>query len=484
MARLDRLGPAKEIAQVGATIGREFTYDLLQAVSPLDEGSLQQGLRQLVDAELVYQNSVPPQARYLFKHALIQDTAYQSLLKSTRQHYHRQIAQVSAERFPETVEMQPELLAHHYTEAGLNTQAIPYWQQAGQRAIKCSANAEAISHLTKGLELLKTLPDAPERTRQELTLQIALGAPLIAIKGYAAPEVERTNTRALELCRQLGETPQIFPVLIGLSSVRFVRAEHQTARELAEECLHLAQSMHSTPHLMWAHYVLGMTLFYLGEFVLTQHQLEQGIALYDVQKHNPLVSGDVQDPKVTSLSYAALALWHLGYPDQALERMHEALALARELSHPFSLAFALDFALRLQQYRREEQAAQEQVEAVLALSSEQGFVHWLAWGAIWWGWVLAEQGQEEEGIAQIRQGLAVCRATGAELTRPYGLALLAEAYGKVRQVEEGLALLAEALDVAQKTGDRHYEAELYRLKGELTLKQFGVQSSESPIPSS
>ena len=482
MARLDRLGVAKEVAQLGAIIGRQFSYELLHAVSSVGEDILQHELKQLVEAELIYQRGVAPQATYLFKHALIQDTAYQSLLKSTRQKYHRQIAQVLEERLPETKETQPELVAYHYTEAGHIAQAIPFWQRAGQRANQRSANVEAISHFTKGLALLQILPGTPERIQQELTLQIILSMPLIATRGYAALEVERACTRALELCRQLGETPQLFPVLILLSSVRFVRAEHWTAHELAEECLRLAQSMHSPPHLMWAHYVLGMTLFYLGEFVSTQDQLEQGIVLYDPQKHNPLVSGDVQDPKVTCLSYAALALWHLGYPGQALERMHEALALARELSHPFSLAYALDFALRLQQYRRERQAAQEQAEAVLALASEQGFAHWLAWGVIWQGWVLAEQGQEEEGIAQIRQGLAVCRATGAELSRPYALALLAEAYGKVGQAKEGLALLAEALDVAKKTGDRHYEAELYRLKGELTLQKLSVVSSQLSVP--
>jgi predicted ATPase len=208
---------------------------VLQAVSPLDEATLQQGLRQLVEAELLYQRGLPPQAHYFFKHALIQDTAYQSLLKSKRQQYHQQIAHVLAERFPETTRTQPELLAHHYTEASLLAQAIPYWQQAGQRAVARSANTEAISHLTKGLELLKILPDTPERTQQELMLQITLGAPLQATKGWTAPEVERLYTRALELCRQVGETPQLFPVLWGLNAFYGVRGELQTAKELGEQ---------------------------------------------------------------------------------------------------------------------------------------------------------------------------------------------------------------------------------------------------------
>ena len=204
MARLDRLGPVKEVAQLGATIGREFSYELLHAVSLLDEATFQQGLRQLVDAELLYQRGLPPQATYIFKHALVQDTAYQSLLKSKRQQYHQQIAQVLEERFSEVKETQPDLLAHHYTEAGLIVQAIPYWQRAGQRAIERSANEEAISHLTKALELLKTLPNTLERTQQELDLQITLGPALIAIKGWAAPEVEKTYTRARALCQQVG----------------------------------------------------------------------------------------------------------------------------------------------------------------------------------------------------------------------------------------------------------------------------------------
>ena len=208
------LGPAKEIAQLGATVGREFTYELLQPSLRSDEETLQQGLKQLVEAELVYQSGLPPQATYLFKHALIQDTAYQSLLKSKRQQLHQQIAQVLEEQFPETDETQPELLAHHYTEAGLIEQAIPYWQQAGERATQRSAYVEAIAHLTKGLEVLKALPDTPERAQQELTLQLALGMPLSLTKGYAAPEVEKTVTRARELCQQMGETPQLFPVLL------------------------------------------------------------------------------------------------------------------------------------------------------------------------------------------------------------------------------------------------------------------------------
>src|SRR5215813_13209430 len=363
MARLDRLAPVKEIAQVGATIGREFSYELLHAVSPVDEETLQSGLGQLIKAELLYQRGLSPQATYIFKHALIQDTAYQALLKSTRQQYHTKIAQVLEEQFADTKETQPELLARHYTEAGLVEQALPYWRKAGQRASQHSAHAEAISHLTKGLELLKTLPDTPERTQQELMLQIALGAPLQALKGMGASEVEAVYTRAGELCRQVGETPRLFPVLNGLCIFYFMRAELKTARELGEQYLSLAQKLQDPAALATAHHVLGATLYILGEVASALAHQEQVLALYNPKKHNPQVSGGVVDLRVPCLYYAALALWNLGYPDQALKRSQAALTLAQELSHPFSLAFALHGVAVLYQLRREEQKAQEWAEA-------------------------------------------------------------------------------------------------------------------------
>ena len=241
MARLDRLTTVKAVAQLGATIGRQFSYELLQAVAALDETALQHGLRQLVEAELLYQRGMPPQATYLFKHALIQDAAYQSLLRSIRQQYHQRIAQVLEQRFPETVETQPELLAHHYTEAGLPKQAIPYWQQAGQHASDHSAHLEAISHFTTGIELLKTLPEMSEHTQQALTLHIALGVVLMITKGHAAPEVEHAYNRAHTLCQQVGETPELVPVLFGLWKFYNARPQFHTARELGETLLRLTQ---------------------------------------------------------------------------------------------------------------------------------------------------------------------------------------------------------------------------------------------------
>jgi class 3 adenylate cyclase/predicted ATPase len=474
MARLDRLGTTKEIAQVGATIGREFTYDLLRAVSPLNEETLQQGLRQLVEAELVYQSGAPPQARYLFKHALVQETAYQSLLKSRRQQLHQQVAQVLAEQFPETVKTQPELLAHHYTEAGLIEQAIPYWQQAGQRAMQRSADVEAERHLIKGLELLRRLLDTPERARQELALLHILGTSQQATKGWGAPEVEATYTLARELCQQIGETAQLFPVLIGLFNWYVVRTELQTSLELGEQLLSLAQSEQNPAFLVDAHRTLGITLFCLGDFTPSREHSEQGFTFYDPQQHSTLAFSHGQDPGVFCLANSAFAIWYLGYPDQALKRSLEALTLAERLAHPFSLSYALQVTATVHQLRGERQVAQERTEAFLTLSTEQEFLWYVGGGTMLWGWALAEQGQIEEGITRIRRGLAIYQATGSEVWRPYYLALLAEVYGNLGRLEEGLTVLAEALTAVDKTGQRFYEAELYRLKGELTLQKFQV----------
>ena len=469
MARLDRLAAVKGLAQLGATLGREFSYELLHAVSPWDEVTVQRSLHQLVEAEFLYQQGLPPQATYRFKHALIQDTAYQSLLKSTRQQYHQRIAQVLEARFPDLCETQPELLAHHYTEAGVLAQAIPYWQRAGERSTARSAYVEAVAHLTKGLEVLQTLPDTPERVQHELLLQTTLGPALIISKSFAAPEVEQAYTRARALCQRLGDTPQLFPVLRGLWQFYLSRAELRTARELGEQLLHLAQGSPTPGLFLEAHRVLGEALFFLGKLAPARQSLEQGASLYDPQQHRSHAFLYGEDPGVACLSYAALTLWSQGYPDQALTSIQGALTLAQEHPHRFSLARALISAAWLHQLRREGRLGQEWAEAAMTLSTEQGFPHWLVVGTLIRGWALAAQGQGAEGIAQMHQAVAARRAAGAKLVLPYWLAMLAEAYGGMRQAAEGLVLVAEALAVVNTTGERHWEAELYRLKGELLL---------------
>jgi TOMM system kinase/cyclase fusion protein len=469
MARLDRLSTVRALAQLGAVLGREFSYELIQAIAPVDEMTLRHGLAQLVEAELVYQRDLPPRSRYVFKHALIQEVAYQSLLRSTRQQYHQRIAQVLEAQFPETVETQAELLAQHYTEAGLPVQAIPYWQRAGQRASARSAHVEAIGHLTRGLEVLKALPDTPARAQRELDLQIALGLALIATKGQAAPEVGHVYNRARELCQQTREAPQLFRVLWGLWHFHVVGAELQTVRKLSEELLTLAQHIQDPIYLLGAHWALGGALFCLGGFAPACEQWEQGFALYNPQQHHANAALYGFDLGVFCLCWAPHALWHLGYPDQALAMSCEALDLAQKLSHPFSLAVALNYAAMLHQFRRERHAVYERAEAAVTLCVEQGFAYYLAWGTAMQGWARVAPGQNEEGMAQLRRGLAALRATGAALRLPYYLALLAEACGHTGLAAEGLTLLAEALAQAHKAGESWTEAELHRLKGELLL---------------
>ena len=475
MARLDRHPVSKEVAQLGAVLGREFAYATLKALTPLDDATLQERLAQLVEAELLYQRGRPPRARYIFKHALIQDVAYASLLKSTRQHYHQQIAHLFAHHFPDLVETQPELVAHHYTEAGLIEQALPYWQQAGRRAAQRSANVEAVSHLRRGLALVEMLPETPERNQHELAIQATLGPVLIQTQGWAAPETGAAYTRAAELCQQLGETAQRFPVLYGVWAFQVVRADHQTARKLGEQLLHLAEKEHDPALLVEAHWTLGNTLFYMGELEAARRHCEQSVAHYDAQQHRSLAIEYGHDPAMSALSFEAWALWLLGYPEQALRQSQASVTLARGLAHPFSLAFALTVATAVHQYRREWDQTQERAEAAIALATEQGFPFWVADCTIYRGRAVVEHGHAADGIDQMRWGIAAMRDTGTEVFQSYFPALLAEAYLKDGQVEEGLATVAEALAFVDRTEERFYEAELWRIKGELLLAQEGLR---------
>lgn len=474
MARLDRLATAKAVAQCGSVIGRQFSYELLRKVSPLDEGTLQRELGRLVDAELVYQRGVIPQATYIFKHALVQNVAYESLLRRTRQQYHAQIAHVLASHFDDIVQLQPELLAHHCTEAGLIAQAVTYWHQAGQRARERSAHAEAINHLRQGVALLATLPDIPERVQQELALHVELGPVLMAATGFGSPETEHSYVRALALCQQVEDTPHHFPVLLGLGTIYLAQGKLLASRLLREQLLHLAQEQHDSAWLLQAHLGLGATLFWLGEFVQSRTHFEQAIRLYDPNQARILAfAGD--DAGVSGRRLLGGLLWILGYPDQALQWLHEAVRLAQGLNHPFSLAFALHFCASLYQRRREVPLVREHAEALMALSLDQGFPQWVAFGRCLRGWALVGQGQGAEGIAQMHQGYS-SQTRGQELGRPVLLAMLAEAYGTVGQAQDGLRAVTDALAAVHNSEEHTYEAELYRLKGELLLQQ----SSQNP----
>jgi predicted ATPase len=470
-ARIDRLGVAeKELLQTLAVIGKEFSLSLLTRVLKQPEAELQGQLAHLQTAEFIYEQPAFPDVEYTFKHALTQEVAYHSVLSERRRGLHERIAQAMEALFHTRLEDHYSDLAHHYTRSGNSEKAVEYLGRAGQQAVQRSAHAEAVGHLTTALDLLKTWPETPNRFRQELSLQVALGASLQLTKGYAAPEVEATFSRARELCQQVGESPQLLPVLLGLARFYAARGQLQTAREVGEQFLALAQHLHDPGFLVWAHEVLAQTWFMAGEFGQARAYAEQAIALDDAQHPQAQAFRYGANAKTVCFSWVCGALWYLGYPDQALRRNQEALAWAQGLSHPFSVVGTLLNAAIVHRLRREGPAAQERAEAAMTLATEQGFVLYLANGIILRGWALAEQGQGEEGIAQICRGMDAGRATGAEAFLPSFLAQLAEAYGKVGQPEEGLTALAEALAIVDKTGERLYEAELYRLKGELTLQ--------------
>jgi predicted ATPase len=471
MARLDRLATVKAMAQLGATVGREFSYALLQAVSPWDERTLGRGLHQLVEAEFLYQQGLPPEVTYRFKHALIQQTAYQSLLRSTRQQYHQRIAQVLEARFPERCETQPELLAQHYTEAGLTEQAISYWHRAGQHANARSAHVEASSHLTKGLALLATLPETPARAQQELDLQMALGVALAATKGFAAPEVEQTYARARVLCAQVGETPQLFPVLRGLCRFYYNRGELRTARDLGDQLLRGAQRAAVPTHLLEAHSALGYTLHMLGDYGAALTHCTQGTALTALTQQRAQTASHALADGVVCLFIAAHTLWCLGFPAQAVQRSQESLALAQALKHPLSLATAQQNTATLHYRRRDVSAVQAQADSLLTLATAQGLPLQVGHGTFWRGCALAMQGQGEAGLAQMHQGLAAIVAMRQEVLRQVYLLILAEVAGSIGHVAEGLRLQAEALPLFEASERRDSLTEAYRLQGALLLQQ-------------
>ena len=470
MARLDRLAAVREVAQLGATLGRNFSYRLLQAVASMDEPTLQSKLTQLVEAELLYQQGLPPDAAYSFKHALIQETAYRSLLRAKRQQVHQRIARVLVEQFPEFEQIEPEVIAHHYTAAGQNEAAVRFWYKAGQRAVVQSANREAINHFTQALNLLEFLPPSAERHQQELHLRIALGAPLLMTKGYVASEVETNYARARQLCRQLDQTPQLASVLFGLWVFYLVKGQFQTALELGEQLAELADQTQDAALWLEAHRMQGMNYFNLGRLDLARTHLEEAVAIYDPHQHGPQVLFDAgTDRGVACLSYLAITLWLLGYPDQALKRSQEAIALAAQLAHPFSQAFAFCWSAWLHQLRREPEPAQALAHAGLEVATEQGFALLEMLCAMMESWALTEQDQTEVGLEGILQKLREFQATGAQLGQLHFWVLLAEVYSRTGRFDEGLSLVAQALAELDQKGEQFYAAELYRLRGEMLL---------------
>jgi tetratricopeptide (TPR) repeat protein len=470
MARLDRMAPLKEIAQLGAVLGREFSYELIRAISPLDEDKLQAGLGELEAADLLHRRGMPTEGSYLFKHALVQDTAYQSLLKSKRLQYHVQAAQALEEHFPDIVENNPELVAQHYAEAGMAKSAIPYWQKAGELAALRSANVEAIRHLSAAIGLIHTLPESLERDQSELAVVTSLGPLLIASRGWASSATGDAYNRTHELCRRLGETPQLSQALYGISTFHLLRGEHQTAHEMAQELLDHAERERDTLMQVAGNWAVGLTLYHLGDAASSRTHLERGLALYSSIGHQASASVFGQDLKMSCLCYDALALWDLGYPDQALARCREGFALAKKSSHPFSLVWAFGNAVLFHLLRREWDTAKSLIDEGLALAIEQGFPFFAAYLTLCDGRVLAARNEAIAGIARIREGLAAYQELGTAAYLPHIFAVLAEACAAAGRIDEGLSAVTKGLEIVDANGDEIWRSDLCRIHGELLLR--------------
>ncbi len=477
-ARIDRL-PAneKDLLQTLAVLGKDFTLSHVKATMARSDSAPERMLAELQTAEFIYEQPAFPEVEYTFKHGLTQEVAYNSVLVERRKLLHERAGLALESMFAKQLEDHLDELAHHYSRSDNVGKAVEYLGRAGQQALQRSAYDDAINGLTAAIGLLQRLPDSPGRIQRELLLQLAMGPALVAVKGRAAPEVERAYTRARELCERLGDPPELFPALFGLWFMYFLRAELRRAYELAEQLWRLAQNAHDPVRLLYVHLALGVTSYGLGDFLSAKEHLGTAISIYDPERHRSLALRYLGlDAGVYCLMGLASSMWQLGYPDQALKRSNEALALARGLSHPFSLAAAENFVGDLRQYRREASAAQEKAERGIALSAEHGLSDFLAYATILRGWAIAECGHNEEGIAQIEGGLTAFRATGAELRKPYFLCLLAEACMETNRFDDGLSALTEALAAAGEHEDRNHEAEIYRLKGKLLLRRQAERS--------
>ena len=478
MARLDRMAQVRHVAQIGAAIGREFSYALLRTVSDLAENELQAALARLVASELVFQRGTPPDAVYSFKHALVQDAAHGSLLRSFRQQLHAQIGDALESHFPELMDSQPELFAQHYAEAGLVEKSVAYWGRAGQRSAARSAMTEAAAQLQKGLNQLALLPDNRQRQQQELQLCGALGAALRYVKGQAAPEMGHAFARARELWEQLGSPSQFLYVPYGQSRYHTYRGELDVAQQLDEDLLRLSRERNNSAGIVLGHDCSGRDLLLAGRFASARCHLEQVLALYDPIAHRSLVHQTGSHSQVVSKGYLGIALFCLGFPDQALVQSNTAITEARTLAHPPSLAASLAQGARLLSLAGDQAALDGLASELLALASDQGFPLYRLVGTIYLGWAKFKTGVPAEGLSLLRSGSSAYRTMGAETRTSYHIALLARACDIVGQVDEALIMLDDALQIAEKIGERWFEAELYRHKGELMLQKQQRHSAE------
>jgi predicted ATPase len=471
MARLDRLARVRHVAQIGAAFGRWFRYTSLRAVCGLPETELQISLARLVAAELIFQNGTPPDAVYTFKHALVQDAAYNSLLRTTRQELHRRIAEALEILFPELIDSQPEFFARHYIEAGLVEKSVFYLRKAGHRSVARAAIVEAAAQFQKGLDQLALLPNNPERQRQELEFYSALSAALRAVKGQGALETGRAYARARELWERAGSPSEFLQIPYGQSRYHAHRGELDLAQRLDEDLLHLSRQRNDAAGLVLAHLSSGANLLFAGMFASSRTHLEKALALYDPISHRELVRQAGVHPQIFSQAYLGNALFCLGFPDQALARSSANISEARRLAHPPSLAGGLAIGVRLLSLVGDDAALDEWVNQLFAVATEQGFPHWHSQGAIYRGWVKVKDGDVTEGLSLLQSGSTAYRASGVELFVPHYIDLLASACEIVGKVEEGLTLLDHALRIVEKTGERWFTAELNRDKGRLLLRQ-------------
>ncbi|VWL86427.1 adenylate/guanylate cyclase domain-containing protein [Burkholderia lata] len=468
-ARIDRLPiDEKELLQALAVIGHEFPFSLIRRICGEEtarDDELRRLLAHLEAAEFIYECPAFPEVNYSFKHALTQEVAGRSLLTERRTALHERTAQAIEVLFPTRIADYCSELAHHYSQSGNVPKAVEYLHRAAQQALRHAAHHDAMNHLGAALALLKGLPDTPVRAHSELALLLSLGPVLMDVRGYGANEVGEAYRRALELCERTGEASQRFATQLGLRIHHGVRGEHALGLELGTQMLRTAREANDPGLLIEAHSALGSCLFFLGDFGATRTHAEQALALYDPDQHQAHAFAHGVDPGIRALCFLMLTLWIQGYPDQALTRSVEALALAQKLAHGPSLAFSLTYTAHLHQLRREPMLAAERAEAVIAVSTEHGLPYWLAWGTLLRGWATSVQGNLQDGIAQMRLGLDAQRAAGGEDQRPYSLALLADSYWRADDEKAARGMLDEAMAIVEKSGEHCYEAELYRLTG-------------------
>ena len=475
-ASLDRLEIARPLAQVAATLGRTFDGEILAAVTGESQHVLQMQLAELIQEGFIQRHGAYGHAEYSFRHALIQDAAYDSLLRSERREMHRKIADILATRFPEVASATPEILAAHYSSANLPDAAVIHWEAAGKKAAERSANIEAVSHFESALAMLRSLPNTVDHARQELALEVERGSQLLATKGNAAPQVEEVFNRAQQLSEQLDEHGLLFRALYGLMMFCIVRGQLDRAQELGTRLIDIAQRADDSDLLLQAKRPVGLTLFYMGRFQLAKEHLDAALKLYDPDRHHHHRFEYGSDPAVLAQCNLAWTQWFLGLADSAIQNSARAIERAHQLDHPHSLGFALSFEASIRQARGEPAETRDAAEQVIAVGEIYRFPYWSAWGHILRGWALGKIDRPSAGIAEIEQGLADYRATGAELIRPYGLMLLAETLASQGDVNRALTLLDGAQSSAESSKITFCVPEMHRLRG-LFLSKLGSQAA-------